>query len=92
MMLTPKERQHLKAKAHKLKPIILIGNRGFTEAVGKEIDRALTDHELIKIRLQSPDRESRQALVVTICQTHAAELVQLIGNIGIIYRKNPEQE
>lgn len=88
MALTPKARQALKAKAHKLKPVVLIGNNGLTAAVNKEIDRALTDHELIKVKIATNDRELRRALFAEICTANQAELVQMIGTIGVIYRKN----
>lgn len=87
-MLTPKTKQKLKAKAHALKPIILIGNNGLTEAVNKEIDRALNDHELIKIRISTDDKELRRELFKQLCEVNSAELVQTIGLIGVIYRAN----
>ena len=87
MPLTPKERQHLKGLAHKLKPVVMVGNNGMTDAVNKEVDRALNDHELIKIRIQSQDREVRTALFTAICEAASAELVQKIGSIGVLYRK-----
>ncbi len=90
MPLAPKTRQQLKAKAHKLKPIVLIGNHGLTDAVTKEIDRALHDHELIKIRVQTNDRDLRRACMTQICEKNQAELIQVIGSIGVIYRKNTE--
>jgi RNA-binding protein len=86
MALNTKERQHLKARAHKLKPVVMIGNNGLTEAVHKEIDLALNHHELIKIRIQTEDRELRQQLFETIRDTAKAELVQKIGGIGVFYR------
>ena len=92
MPLIAKQRQQLKAQAHKLKPIVLIGNNGLTEAVSKEINRALNDHELLKIRIPIQDREERQAVFTEICQSVQAEPVQLIGNIGIVYRKNPQNK
>lgn len=88
MSLATKHKQELKAKAHKLKPVVLIGNQGFTDAVKKEINRALNDHELIKVRIQGQDRDARRELLAEICQSNQAEPVQLIGNVGIIYRKN----
>jgi RNA-binding protein len=88
MSLIPKERQQLKAKAHKLKPIVFIGHHGLTDAVKKEVDRALYDHELIKIRIQAEDREMRKEYFTELCSALQAEGVQLIGNIGIIYRKS----
>jgi len=90
MALAPKVRQQLKGKAHKLKPIVFIGINGLTENVNQEVDRALTDHELVKIRIQHADREERRALFAQICEAHHAESVQFIGNIGTLYRKNPE--
>lgn len=87
MPLTPKVRQQLKAKAHKLKPVIMIGNKGLTPAVHKEIDQALHDHELIKIRIQTTDRELRRELFAQICTTNQAELVQTIGSIGVMYKQ-----
>lgn len=88
MPISPKQKQQLKGLAHKLKPVVMVGNNGLTPAVNQEIDRALNDHELIKIRIQSEDRELRKALFADICATHQAELVQVIGMIGVIYRKN----
>lgn len=86
--LTPKFKQQLKAKAHALKPVVLLGTHGLTAAVNAEIERALNDHELIKIRLNEKDREQKRQLITAICQTHNAELVQAIGFIAVIYRKN----
>lgn len=91
MALTPKFRQQLKAKAHKLNPIVIIGNQGLTENVLKEIDRGLTDHELMKIRINCEDRDEKRAMFEEICQTTHAEPVQLIGGVGIIYRKNEDE-
>lgn len=90
-MLTPKQKQFLKSQAHPLKPIVLIGGNGLTDAVNKEIDRALTDHELIKVRVHTDDRDLKREIINEICQANQAELVQIIGNIGVIYRENPEE-
>ncbi len=90
MTINSKYRQQLKAQAHSLKPIVTIGNHGLTEAVQLEIERALVDHELIKIRIQGNDRVLRRQMIDEICQTRQAELVQSIGHICAIYRKNPD--
>lgn len=90
MSLTPKQKQVLKAKAHRLKPVVHLGNNGLTENVIKEINRALTDHELIKIRIQSENREERRSLFDQVAETSKAQLVQVIGSIGIFYRPNEE--
>jgi RNA-binding protein len=90
MPLNTKSRQALKAKAHPLKPVVLLGNHGLTEAVLKEIDRAISDHELIKIRIPVEDRDERKAIAAQICEAMKAELVQLIGAIGVFYRKRKD--
>ena len=88
MALTPKHKQALKARAHQLKPIVLLGHQGLTKPVEKEINQALEDHELIKIRLAGQDREARQQIASQVCTDLQAELVQLIGAIAILYRKS----
>lgn len=90
MPLSTKEKQQLKGRAHSLKPIVFIGNNGLTENVQMEVDRGLTDHELIKIRIQVGDRDLRKELFTEICQANQAESIQLIGNIGVLYRKNTD--
>lgn len=86
MSMTPKQRQQLKGKAHKLKPIVFIGNNGLTDNVKMEINRGLDDHELIKIRIQATDRETRRELFQEICDEMLADPIQLVGGIGVIYR------
>jgi RNA-binding protein len=90
MPLNPKSRQALKAKAHSLKPVILIGSNGLTDAVQKEIDIALNHHELIKVRISTNDRDAKRAIYAEICAVQQAEAVQLIGNIAVVYRKNKD--
>jgi RNA-binding protein len=90
MGLSVKHRQRLKAKAHVLHAVVFIGQQGLTDNIKNEIDRNLTDHELIKIRIQENDREMRRELFQTTCESVLAEPVQLIGKIGVIYRKKKE--
>jgi RNA-binding protein len=92
MALTTKYKQQLKAQAHPLKPVVLIGQHGVTDGVKKEIDQALNDHELIKVRMRTEDRDLRRTSFADICESLSAELVQLLGGIAIIYRKNEQQE
>lgn len=82
----------LNQRAHSLKPIILIGSKGLTEAVHSEIDRALNDHELIKIRFQQADREERKKLTEEICTRHQATLIKSIGRIITIYRERQDDK
>ena len=83
-----KQIQNLKAKAHNLKPVVLIGEKGLTENVLSEIDIALEAHELIKVKAFRAPKEYKQELSDKITQVNKCELVQIIGNILILYRKN----
>lgn len=87
--LTPAERRVLKARAHHLQPVVIIGDAGLTPAVLGEIDRALTSHELIKIRVLGDDREARGELIDGICTGLGASPVQRIGKILVVYRPRP---
>ncbi len=91
MTLTAQQKKQLKSQAHHLKPIVQLGNNGLTEAVLNEIDRALTDHELIKVKIPTSDREARQAITADICQQQTAELVQSIGHTIVIYRESQKE-
>ena len=75
--------------SHHLDPVVIVSN-GLTENVQAEIDRALSDHELIKIRVNTADREAKKSVIGEICEHQKAELVQTIGNIALIYRKATE--
>ena len=91
MPLNKETRKKFRSIGHHLNPVVIVAN-GLTENVLAEINRALTDHELIKIRIVTEDRESRKLLIAEICQTVQAELVQVIGKIALIYRKATEQK
>lgn len=88
--LTPAQRQQLKGLAHSLEPVVLIGNAGLSPAVLKEIDVALKAHELIKVKASGAEREDRVAWLEQICTTLAAQPVQHIGKILVIFRENPQ--
>jgi RNA-binding protein len=86
MQLTEKQRRHLKGLAHPLKPIILIGNAGLTDAVVAETSRALADHELIKVRVPGEDREARDAVVKSLTLRTGSAFVARIGHIAVLFR------
>lgn len=86
MKLTPAERSALRAEAHALNPIVLIGEAGLTPAVLKEIDAGLNTHGLIKVRVFGDDREARAGMYETICGKLDAAPVQHIGKLLVIYR------
>ena len=88
--LKPADRRKLKALAHALKPVVMIGNDGLTPGVLAEIERALKSHELIKIRVHGDDREARLDWLARICEFTTAAPVQHIGKLLTIYRPNPE--
>jgi putative YhbY family RNA-binding protein len=90
--MTPAERKALKARAHKLDPIVTIGGKGLTDAVIAEIDFALKAHELIKVRAGGMERDDREQAFQTICARTGAEPVQHIGKIFVVYRKREETE
>lgn len=83
-------KQALKAKAHHIKPVVMLGAKGLTPSVISEADTALLTHELIKIKINGAEKPERQAIVHELCQQLDADLVQLIGHVAILYRKNKE--
>lgn len=80
------KRKHLRTLGHRLKPVVMIADRGVTEGVSAELERALEDHELIKVKLAIADPADRKLITGHICQSHGAELVQSIGKIILIFR------
>ena len=79
--------QSLKQLSHHLEPVVLLGAKGLTEAVHKEIEMALEAHELIKIKLSSKDKLEKQKLTEIICQTHNATRINQIGHVIVVFRK-----
>jgi RNA-binding protein len=84
--LSEKQRRHLRGLAHELKPLVRLGNAGLTDAVTRETARALSDHELIKVKAQAPDRATRDAIFEELARRTGAALVHRIGHIGVLYR------
>ena len=87
--LTATERRLLRARAHDLTPVVAISQKGLTESVLKEIDRSLSSHELIKIRVFDIEREERELLLAEVCTKLEAVPVQHIGKLLVIWRENP---
>ena len=90
--LTPAERGPLRARAHHLQPVVMIGDAGLTAQVLREIDTNLKSHELIKIRVLGEDRRARDALMAAICSAAHASAVQRIGKMLVIYRPRLPEE
>jgi RNA-binding protein len=87
MQLTEKQKKHLRRLAHPLHPIVKLGNAGLTDGVVGELDRALADHELVKVSARVGDRESRDAALAELARRTRAVVVQRIGHVGVFYRR-----
>lgn len=92
MALKESQKRYLRKLAHKLKPVVIIGDAGLSEGVLHELDLSLEHHELIKVRIKAGDREERDELIKTLCSKACCNLVQQIGHIAILYRpaKKPQ--
>jgi len=90
MPLSSQQVRKLRGFAHDLKVIVIVGNNGLTENVQNEIDNALEQHELLKIRVNAGDRDERDEMIASICEQAGAELIQRIGHVAVLYRHNPE--
>jgi RNA-binding protein len=88
--LTARERAHLKARAHALEPVVHVGSSGITDRLVAEVDRALTAHELIKIKVNADDRADRIAVGDEICARTDATAVHRVGKVLILWRPRPE--
>lgn len=84
------DKKKLRAEAHTLKPVVMIGQSGLTAAVLAEIELALNSHELIKVKIRA-ERDERKLISEKICTDTGAELIQTIGQIAVIYRLNPDK-
>lgn len=90
--LSASERRALRAAAHHLDPVVMIGDAGLSDAVVAEADRALTAHELVKIRVLGEDRAARHAMLERLCAELGCQPVQEIGKLLVVYRPRPPEE
>lgn len=88
MALTQEQKKHFKSIGHHLKPVLIVAENGLTEGVMAELERALNDHELIKVQFRITERDDRLALINELCKNGSGELVQVIGKMALVYRKN----
>jgi RNA-binding protein len=91
MSLTGKQRRHLRALAHPLRPVVQVGKEGVTEALIAAVDRALADHELIKVKLGENADLERHAAAAALAEATHAEVAQVLGNTLLLYRPDPER-
>lgn len=87
MTLSAGDKKHLRQLGHSLNPVVTVAAKGLSENVLAEVERALEDHELIKVKFAVADRDVKQQLIDELCRQSAAQLVQTIGHIALIYRK-----
>src|SRR5262249_40091084 len=89
--MTGKERRQLRALAHRLSPVVIVGQRGLSDAVVRQVDGALTDHELIKIRLGNECPTDRDEVAGTLAERTGADVAGTVGRVVILYRAHPER-
>lgn len=90
-LLSAKQKKLLKGKAQKLQPYLNVGKNGMTTAVLRQLDKSLTDHELIKVKVAEEDREIFKTLVQTLADETEAQLLGILGRTAVLYRLNEEQ-
>ena len=91
-MLSESQKKHLRGLGHNLKPVIMVGDAGLTASLLAEFEATLAHHELIKVRVRAGDRNLRDSLIDELCRTGAAELVQRVGNMALLYKANPDKK
>ena len=91
MEMNTKQIKHLKSLGHKLNPIVTVGQHGMKESINTELEIALDYHQLVKIKVSVGDREARDELINTLASTHSAQLIQRVGNVALLYRKNKDK-
>lgn len=89
MELTERQRRHLRRLGHALKPVIQIGDAGLTDPVAEETERALRDHELIKVKVRGADRDARDRMLESLASRTGSAIVQRIGHVAVLYRPAP---
>lgn len=91
MPLSSSQIRYLRGLAHPLKPVLQLGGKGVTTGVLKELEQALDDHELIKVKLAGDDRAARAADLAKLIESSHAEAVQTIGHVAVLYRRNDDK-
>ena len=91
MALDGKQRRKLRALGHHLTVVVQVGQEGVTAGVIAAVEQALWDHELVKVKLASEDRETRQEQAEALAFGTGAEVAQVLGRTALLYRPNPEE-
>lgn len=91
MSLTKNQIKFLRTKCHELKPVIRLGQKGFTTEVLNELEIALDHHELVKIKLAVDDKDLRKKLIDEICEKSSSMKIQTIGKTASVFRQNKKE-
>ena len=91
MPLTEPQKKYLRRLGHDRDPIVLVGQNGISPNLIAELDRALHDHELVKVRARVGDRDERDTILAELAASTRSELVQRIGHVALYYRPNPDK-
>lgn len=89
--MTGKDRRYLRALAHRLSPVVIIGQRGLSDAVVRQVDGALADHELIKVRLGAESPTDRDEAATVLSARTGCAIAGAIGRVLILYRAHPDK-
>lgn len=90
MDLTEKQKKHLRRLGHELHALVALGNAGLTDGVAAELERALHDHELVKVKARLGDRAARDAAFTALAERTQSTMVQKIGNTALFFRPRPK--
>lgn len=90
-MLTGKQRRHLRGLAHPLKPLVQVGKGGLDDGLVAAVDQALTDHELIKVKVGEHAGVDRHDAAEELAQKTRSEVAQVLGNMVLLYRAHPDE-
>ena len=89
--LTSAQTRFLRGQAHDLKAMLQVGGKGISDALVAEVELALEQHELIKVKVGGEDREARDAMIGTLAERTGAALVQRIGHTAVLYRPSKDR-
>ncbi|HIE78188.1 MAG TPA: ribosome assembly RNA-binding protein YhbY [Candidatus Thioglobus sp.] len=89
--LTNNQKKYLRSLGHHLKPVVMVGQNGLSEAVLLELESTMEKHELLKIKIRTEDRDEKHKMIDKIVDYSKSNLVQVVGNIVLIYRPFKEE-
>lgn len=89
--LSNPQKRYLRGLAHDLKPVVMVGAKGITASLVTELDNALEQHELVKVKVAAEDRDSRDAFIADLASQATAELVSRIGHTAVLYRRSKDK-